>query len=79
MLKPSSQQSKKMFMNLVCILNIGRNIHIYLTDNVIYQNLLLNMITVVKVSMNIDFQEKKVIPLLHGTLQLLYMLYVHAV
>ncbi len=28
------------------------------------------MITVSKVSMNIDFQENEIMPLLHGTLQL---------
>ncbi len=29
MLKPSSHQSKKKFMNVVHIVHIGRNIHIY--------------------------------------------------
>ncbi len=32
-LKPLSHQHKKMFMNLMCILYIGRNIHLVLIDN----------------------------------------------
>ncbi len=63
-------QSKKTFMNVVNIVNIGRNIHKFLISNVIYWNLLLNMITVGKVSKKIDFLENEVMPLLHGTLQL---------
>ncbi len=59
-----------MFMNLVHILNIGSNIHIFLIDNAIYKNVLLNMTIVDKVSINIDFQENKVVSLLYGTLQL---------
>ncbi len=57
-------------MNVMYILNIRRNIHMFLNDNVLYHNLLLNMITVGKVSMNIDFSEIEVMLLLHGTLQL---------
>ncbi len=57
-------------MNVGHIVNIGRNIHIFLIYNVIYQYLLLNMITVGKVSTKIDFQENEVRPLLHRTLQL---------
>ncbi len=60
-------------MKVVYILYIGRNIHIILIHNVIYFNLLLNMITEGKVSTNIDFQENEVIPLLHGTLQFHYL------
>ncbi len=34
MLKPSSHQRKEKFMNLMCILYIGRNIHLVLIYNV---------------------------------------------
>ncbi len=34
--------------------------------------MLLNMITLDKVSMRIDFQENEVMPLLHGALQLFF-------
>ncbi len=68
MFKPSSHQSKNMFMNVVYILHIGRNIHIFLIYNVIYYNLLLNMISVGQVFLKIDFQENVVMPLMHGTL-----------
>ncbi len=70
MLKPSSHQSKKKYMNEVHIVHIGRNIHIFLIYNVIYYNVLLNMITVGKDSMTIYFQENEVMPLLHGALYL---------
>ncbi len=36
MLKPSNHQSKKMFMHLVHILIIGKRIHIFLIDNVMF-------------------------------------------
>ncbi len=52
-----------------CISYILEETFIYfLIYNVIYYNLLLNMITVGKVSMMIDFQEN-IMPLLHGVLQ----------
>ncbi len=70
MLKPSSHQSKNKFMNVVHIVHIGRNIHIFLIYNVICYTLLLNMITVGKFFMKINFQENEVMPLLHGVLQL---------
>ncbi len=70
MLNPSSHQSDIKFMHLVHILNIGRHIHTFLIDNVIDSNLLLNMITVGKVSMNRNFPKNKVMPLFHRTLQL---------
>ncbi len=57
-------------MNVVHIVHIRRNIHIFLIYNVIYYNLLLNMITVGKFFMKIGFQENEVMPLLHGSLQL---------
>ncbi len=56
-------------MNVVYILQIRRNIQVFLND-VIYRNLLLNMISVGEVSMNIDFEESGVMRLLHGALQL---------
>ncbi len=56
-------------------IHIGRNIHIYLIYNVIYKNLLLNLINVGKVSRKIDFQENEVMPLLHGALQLYFVVY----
>ncbi len=64
-LNPRSHQSKNRFMNLVHILNNGRNIDISLIDNGIFENLLLNIFAVGKVSINIDFQENEVISLLH--------------
>ncbi len=52
-------------MNLVHILNIGRNIRTCLIDNAfLNSNLLFNMIAVGKVSMNIDFQKNEVMPFL---------------
>ncbi len=55
-----------------CISYILEETFIYfLIYNVIYYNLLLNMITVGKVFMKIDFQENEVMPLLHGALQFL--------
>ncbi len=45
------------------IVYIGRNIHIYFIYNVIYYNLLLNMITMGKFFIKIDFQENEVMPL----------------
>ncbi len=69
MLKPSSHQSKKKFMNVVHIVHIGRIIHKFLIYNVIYYNLVLNRITVGRFFMKIDFQENYVMLLLHGALQ----------
>ncbi len=54
---------------MVHIVHIERNIHIFLIYNVIYYNLLLNMITVGKLFIMIDFQENEVMPLLHEALQ----------
>ncbi len=71
MLKLSSHQSKKKFMNVVRIVHIGRNIHIFLIYNVIYYNLLINLIIVGKFFIKIDVQENEVMPLLHEALQLL--------
>ncbi len=77
MLKPSSHQSKKRFLNEVHIIHMGRNIYIFFIYNVIYYNLLLNMFTLGKVFMKVDFQENEDMPVLHGALQLFLLLSCH--
>ncbi len=57
-------------MNLKNVFDIGRNIHIYFSFYSI--KMFPNILTVSKVSKNIDSFENEVTPLLHEALQLFY-------
>ncbi len=69
MLKPSSHQSKKQFLNMVHIIHIGRNIHIILNLYCYLLRFASNMMTLCKVLMRYIFRKMK----LHGALEF----YVH--